>query len=217
MPPSGGYRFVYQSQAASSHPQLFKFKRHDTLHFQSSGLWRIQSGYVRTLTWNAEGDFIPLGFWQKGDVVGREIAQSEPYKAQCITPVVAEYLGSRYAFSRCDVLAQVKQSNELLQIAHCRSAEVRLLAFLCWVAKRFGQFSLICGKTECYRDLPRLTHQEISESIGISRVTVTRLIKTLEQENFIRWNTKERIIFQKAFQYRCEKNCAAKNCSLRGP
>ena len=198
-------------------PQLFKFKRHDHLHFRDSGLWRIQSGYVRTLTWNAEGEFIPLGFWQKGDVIGCAIAQTSPYKAQCLTPVVAEYLGSRYAFSTCDVLAQVKQSNELLQISHCRNAGTRLLSFLCWAAKRFGKSSTLINQggepqTKCYRHLLRLTHQEIGESIGITRVTVTRLLKDLEREGLIQWNTQEKVVFQKAF----EQCCDAINCS-RGP
>ena len=215
-PTSAEYRpAAYASAHAGENyyqPQLFHFKRHDPLHFRDHGLWRIQSGYVRTLTWNAEGELTPLGFWQKGDVVGRAIAQTEPYKAQCITPVVAEYLGSRYAFSKCDALAQVRQSNELLQISHCRSAETRLLAFFCWAAKRFGQLTTIGDQTECYYQLPRLTHQEIGESIGITRVTVTRLIKELERDDLVRWNTQEKVVFQKAFQ-----QCCSKDCSLRGP
>lgn len=198
-------------------PQLFKFKRHDLLHFRDSGLWRIQSGYVRTLTWNAEGEFIPLGFWQKGDVIGCAIAQTNPYKAQCLTPVVAEYLGSRYAFSKCDVLAQVRQSNELLQISHCRSAETRLLSFLCWAAQRFGQRSTDVNKAagdcqiNCYRNLPKLTHQEIGESIGITRVTVTRLLKGLEREGLIRWNTQEKVVFQKAFEQCCDGSTCSRS------
>lgn len=220
-------------------PKLFEFKRHDPLHFSEAGIWRIQKGYVRTLTWDAEGKFVPLGFWQKGDIVGSAIAQANPYKAQCLTDVVAEYLGSRYAFSKGDVLAQVRQSNELLQISHCRSAEMRLLSFLCWAARRFGErsnwgkFSKLIGpiaaadqdmgkrqrlsgqsnqQTECYRCLLRLTHQEISESIGITRVTVTRLLKSLERDGFIQWNTQEKVVFQKAFQ-QCRENLSLS----RGP
>ncbi|MFK8184261.1 MAG: Crp/Fnr family transcriptional regulator [Phormidesmis sp.] len=241
-------------RSLSYQPQLFKFKRHDSLHFRDNGLWRIQSGYVRTLTWNAEGEFTPLGFWQTGDVIGCAIAQANPYKAQCLTPVVAEYLGSHYAFSKCDVLAQVRQSNELLQISHCRNADMRLLSFLCWAAQRFGKPSTIerplsasqqngaqtdgaqtdgahlegclsngCASDgclsngcqmenapvngasiKCYRRLLRLTHQEIGESIGITRVTVTRLLKGLEQDGLIQWNKQEKIVFQKAFQHCCD-------------
>ena len=197
---------VYQTQ-------LFKFKRHDSLHFSNSGLWRIQRGFVRTLTWNESGDFIPLGFWQTGDVIGSAIAQATPYKAQCLTPVVAEYLGSRYAFSKSDVLAQVKQSNELLQISHCRNAETRLLSFLCWAARQFGQLSVLANsegeRTECYRHRLKLTHQEIGESIGITRVTVTRLLKGLENDGFIQWNAKEKVIFPKAFR-RCYDSVLSK-------
>ncbi|MEM6451047.1 MAG: Crp/Fnr family transcriptional regulator [Cyanobacteria bacterium P01_D01_bin.105] len=189
-------------------PQLFHFKRHDLLHFRDSGLWRIQSGYVRTLTWNTDGEFVPLGFWQRGDVIGCAIAQASPYKAQCLTPVTAEYLGSRYCFSKCDVLAQVRQSNELLQISHCRSADMRLLNFLCWAAKRFGTLCTLSNQAKGYRHLLKLTHQELGESIGITRVTVTRLLKGLEQDGFIQWNSQDKVIFPEAFQ-QCGDHMAA--------
>lgn len=177
--------------------KLFYFKRHDQLEAQSQGLWRIQSGYVRSLTWDLEGEFVPLGFWKPGDVVGSAIAQTNPYKAQCLTSVVAEHLGSTYAFSRNMLLLQIRQSNELLQISHCSNAEQRLLTFICWIAKQFGQ----CVAKGDYVSQLRLTHQEIAESIGITRVTVTRLIKVLEREGKIKWGTREKIVYRNAFKH----------------
>lgn len=177
-------------------PKLSHFKRHEHLDDHSCGLWRIQSGYVRSLTWDSEGELVPLGFWQTGDIVGEAIAQTSFYKAQCLTPVTAEYLGHTYAFSRNMLLSQIRQSNELLQISHCSSAEQRLLSFICWITKRFGE----CVNKGDYVSKLKLTHQEISESIGITRVTVTRLLKVLEQEGCIKWGTREKIVYQRAFK-----------------
>lgn len=181
---------------ANQPPNLFKFKRHESLASNHHGLWRIHSGYVRTLTWDSEGEFVPLGFWQEKDVVGYAIAQTDPYKAQCLSNVTAEYLGNTSPFSRNMLLSQIRQSNELLQISHCSNAEQRLRLFICWIAKRFGR-PLDKGD---YISQIKLTHQEISESIGMTRVTVTRLLKALEREHKIKWGTREKIVYKRAFQ-----------------
>lgn len=171
--------------------KLIWFKRHDCLDQIRKGFWRIHRGYVQTLTWSPEGEFVPLGFWTKGSIVGNAIAQVDPYKAQCLTAVAAEYLGDRYLFSQTDVLLQIKQSNDLLRITHCRQAESRLLQFICWLAHRFGQAAAE-GRTIQIK----LTHQELADSIGITRVTVTRLLKVLETEGKIKWAIREKLVFK---------------------
>lgn len=172
-------------------PELVWFKRHDCLNLHSRGLWRIHQGYVRTLTWNLEGESVPLGFWTQGNIVGKAIAQADPYKAECLTAVAAEYLGDRDFCSQADILSQVKQSNDLLRISHCRQAESRLLQFICWLAHRFGRPTAE-GRTIQIK----LTHQELADSIGIRRVTVTRLLKVLEAQGKIKWAICEKLVFR---------------------
>ncbi|NJM98677.1 MAG: Crp/Fnr family transcriptional regulator [Phormidesmis sp. RL_2_1] len=180
-------------------PKLCRFKRHENLALRGSGLWRIQQGYVRSLTWSLEGDPVPLGFWGVGDIVGYAIAQAHPYEMQCLTSVTAEYLGSACRFSPAVALAHVRQSNELLRIVHCRQTEQRLLSFLCWLAYRFGE-----RVAEGYQVQPKLTHQEIADSIGSTRVTVTRLLQELERGGKIRWNAREKIVYTRIFEQSCE-------------
>lgn len=186
-------------------PKLFHFKRYDNLQCRSDdGLWRIHSGYVRSLSWSPEGEFVPLGFWAKGDVVGgailqrsgSTIAQTQPYEAQCLTAVTAEHLGDTYSYSRAVILAQMRQSSDFLWIAHCRQSEQRLLQFVCWLASAFGEPTPVG-----YRILLKLTHQEIAESIGATRVTITRFLKVLERDGKISWTAHEKIVYNKAFAH----------------
>lgn len=156
-------------------------------------------GYVRTLTWNPEGESVPLGFWAEGDIIGCTVAQTHPFEAQCLTAVTAEYLGSADDFSRAAILAQVRQSNDLLRIAYCRQAEQRLLQFVCWLAIAFGE-PTPAGR----RILLKLTHQEISESIGAKRVTVTRFLKALERDGKTSWIAHERMIYSKTLEQYCK-------------
>ncbi|MEM9087530.1 MAG: Crp/Fnr family transcriptional regulator [Cyanobacteria bacterium P01_F01_bin.53] len=174
--------------------QLVEFNRHDSLPTSDNSFWRIESGYVRTFTWSADGDPIPLGFWKAGDIVGPVIAQVRPYEVQCLSPVTASHLGRTYAFPREAVLAQVRQTNELLRISHCRQAEQSLLTFLCWLADRFGQVT-----DEGIAVPIKLIHQDIADSIGVARVTVTRLLKKLDREGQIRWSVQEKVVYRQTF------------------
>ena len=176
-----------------NHP--VSFKRNEKLSFVHHSLWRIHAGHIRTLTWSAEGEFVPLGFWSVGDVVGYPVAQTYPYEARCLGAVDAEPLNVSYPLSREMLLAQVRQSNSLLQISHCRQSEQRILQFICWLAARFGK-AIAKGI-----EIPlRLTHQEIAESVGTTRVTVTRLLKSLERKQHIIWKTQEKIVFRNTFE-----------------
>ena len=78
----------------------------------------------------------------------------------------------------------IQQSQVLLTIHH-GSVQTRFRTFLNWLADKFGQRS---GE-ECIIPLP-LTHQDIAEVIGSSRVTVTRLIGEFEREDKLSWSRK---------------------------
>ncbi len=155
------------------------FQRRDFLPLRADLLWQIEQGVVRSLTWDDEGNPMTLGIWGKGDQVGRSLTQVSPYRLECLTPVVAQ--------------AVVMQPDPLVKIAHVhcleamldilqqRLVQVRLVKFIHWLAQRFG-----CEVYQGRLIELRLTHQEIAETIGTSRVTVTRLLKQLEQEGAIR-------------------------------
>lgn len=73
-----------------------------------------------------------------------------------------------------------RKSKELLSILHQHCIYERLLRLLEWLSRHFG-------KTIPQGTLLnlRLTHQDIAETLGTSRVTVTRLINQLEREGKI--------------------------------
>lgn len=193
------------------HPtsKVVRLKRQNQLSFVNHSLWKIHKGYIRTLTYDSQGEPVPIGFWSTGDVVGYPIAQTYPYIAECLTAVEAEYLDIGYRLSRETLLSQVRQSNELLKIAHCQQAEKRLLQLICWLAERFGQ-----RVGNSYQIDLKLTHQEIAESIGITRVTVTRLIKTLEQKRHIVWSSRQRLLSEVTFEQCYTSSSSRQNLQL---
>jgi CRP-like cAMP-binding protein len=155
-------------------------------------LWQIDSGAVRTLTLLEDGTTVTLGIWGAGDVVGRVLSKAEPYQMECLTTVEVTRIPIDQWYLVNEVLIQhIQQYHEFLEILHHRSIDVSLLRLLNWLARKFGQ-QVEQGQLI---DL-HLTHQEISEIIGTTRVTVTRLLNDFEKQGMIERLSRKRIVLQ---------------------
>ncbi|MBE9165404.1 MULTISPECIES: Crp/Fnr family transcriptional regulator [Microcoleaceae] len=168
-------------------PALYASFRHQTftrrqlVPVPSKGLLRIERGSVRTLTWSDQGTPITLGYWGVGDVLGQSLSGVQPYQIECKTHVEISYIPQNLCYQSLDeVFRHLQQTQEFFCIVRSECLRDRLLQLLVWLGKKFGrevaQGVLI--------DL-RLTHQEISEAMGITRITVTRLMCRLEEEGII--------------------------------
>jgi CRP-like cAMP-binding protein len=168
--------------AASVDLKLSKFARRSLLPLGRDHLWKIESGVVRTLTWLEDGTTVTLGLWGVGDVVSRVLSKAEPFQIECLTPVEATLLPfDRWHQVTESLIVHSQQFQEFLEILHCRSVDTSLLRLLIWLAKKFGH-QVEKGQLI---DL-RLTHQEIAETIGTTRVTVTRLLNEFEKQGIIK-------------------------------
>jgi CRP-like cAMP-binding protein len=164
------------SMMNSSHSTLQSFRRHEILRLQPDQIWRIETGFVLTTTWNPSGEMHTSGIWGSGDIVGLPLSKVDPYQVECLTPVTA----SRFPFEgqnwQTEILSHLQNVEALLGIVHQRSTATRLLNLLRWLAERFGDRS-----TEGWRIELNLTHQVLAELIGATRVTVTRQLNEFEQ------------------------------------
>lgn len=160
---------------------LFTFARRSLLPLKHDALWLLKTGVVRTLTELEDGTSITLGLWGPGDIVGRVLSRADPYEIECLTPVEATLLPD-YSWHEATkaMILHIQRSGELIEILQCRHAESSLLRLFAWLAKRFGQ-EVEQGQLI---DL-RLTHQDIADLLGLTRVTVTRLLKDLEKQGII--------------------------------
>ncbi len=167
-----------------------KFPRRSLLPPSGDYLWQIETGVVRTLTLLEDGTTVTLGLWGVGDVVGRVLSKADPYQLECLTPVeVCQLPLDRWHLVNEVLIRHIQQYQEFLEILHCRSVDISLLRLLNWLAKKFGhqvkQGQLI--------DL-HLTHQEISEILGTTRVTVTRILKDFEKQGIIERLSRQLIV-----------------------
>jgi CRP-like cAMP-binding protein len=158
-----------------------RFNRRHTLPNLAEYVWKIETGIVRTFTWNDEGELITLGIWGAGDIVGSLLSSTTPYEVECITDVTT-YLIARDRLDTMveEILAHVRLNQEFIQVVRHRRIDRAILGLFDWLTRRFG------------RVVPQgiaidfiLTHQEIAEIIGTTRVTCSRTISELIRQGYI--------------------------------
>jgi CRP-like cAMP-binding protein len=174
---------VNSSNLAIFPPQLAlqNFNRYDCLPLWPEALWKIDQGIVRTITWTEDGKIISLGYWGPGDVIGQPLSRLDPYQIECKTSVTASLIPPIMWSSQLDaILTHIQDAQELHSIVQNSTTDQRLLNFLIWLGQKFG-YPI---ETGILIDL-RLTHLEIADVIGTTRVSVTRMMQRLENRGYI--------------------------------
>lgn len=161
-------------------PSQSTFKCKEILPLEPDTLFKIESGVVRSFTWNQEGRIVTLGFWGKGDVVGHPLSRMKQYQVECLTMVQISEFSLENSYLQHALLVHAWKSEELLTIIHRPSIADRLTHLLLWLSDQFGK-PVISGML---LEL-RLTHQDLADTIGSTRVSVTRLLGQMEQEGKI--------------------------------
>lgn len=141
----------------------------------------LQEGIVKSCTWTEEGTPITLGFWGINDLIGQPLSLVYPYHVKCLTSVKVGLISlEQIGEIMCLIQHHVRQTEEILYILRSEKAEQRLCQILVWLGKKFGQEVELGRLIEL-----RLTHQDLAELIGATRVTVTKLVNQLEREKFL--------------------------------
>ncbi len=166
------------------------FHRRSLLPDESGLFWKIKSGVVRNLTWTEEGEMIVLGIWGKGDIVGSSISATKPYELECMTKTIAQPIPCNQLINMTEELLQyIRHNEEFIKIVHNRNIQLSIVRLLNWLANRFGK----AVEGGHLIDL-LLTHQEISEIVGTSRVTTTRIIGSLIEQGIIQRHQRRFIV-----------------------
>lgn len=140
--------------------------------------WRIETGVLRSITWLQDGTVVALSLWGAGDVIDRTLA-SESVQIECLTKVEATWL-TEWQQEPETLLAYIRQLEALAVIRSHRKVDAMLLQLLNWLASKFGR-EVEAGRLINFR----LTHQDIAELLGTTRVTITRTLSEFEQQGLI--------------------------------
>jgi CRP-like cAMP-binding protein len=170
-----------RSASCATPPLQQQFVRRAQLPEHQAVLWQIASGVVCSMTWTSDGELVCLGYWGVGDVVGHALSRVQPYELHCLTDVViSSYPYTQRAHFTEAIVHSQQQTEELLSIIHLNPLSLKLWQLLVWLSQKFGR------EVENGRllDLP-LTHQQLAQTLGTNRVTVTTILQRLEAEGKI--------------------------------
>lgn len=169
-------------------PVRYTFSRKEIICLEPGLLYRIEVGATRSLIWSALDD-IPksVGFWGPGDVVGWRGTHLKIYEMECLMDTQISPIPTRnWSEELPKLLEHLEQTEFLLQIMHHSRVRQRLHLFLGWLGRKFGQ-----DQEQGRRINLRLSHQSLAESIGTTRVTVTRLLGQFREEGLIDYHHRQ--------------------------
>ena len=142
--------------------------------------WRIDDGYLRLASWTDQAEMLVLGIWGPGDLVIPELIGVQPVELISLSPVQVEEAQPTAEQKQDFLLDQLRQTSRLLLLSRVRPVETRLYHFLLWLGERFGRISSR-GVSLSLDDM-NLTHRQLAEIVGTTRVTVTKALTRFRQE-----------------------------------
>ncbi|MFQ3613052.1 MAG: Crp/Fnr family transcriptional regulator [Cyanobacteriota bacterium] len=145
-------------------------------------------GVVQLTTSYPNGSEALLGFAGPSMPLGSPLTMLDPYQATALTAVdvlrlSAAEVETSEALSQGllkQVMRRLRQTEALLALAGRRRVEDRLRQLLSLLAVELG--SPVAGGV---RIQVRLTHQDLANVIGTTRVTITRLLNRFRQQGWI--------------------------------
>jgi hypothetical protein len=150
----------------------------DPDHRDGARCFQIEHGLLKVSLSTTNNQSITLGFLQAGDQLPLEFQRRATMRLEAITSV---------QLIECNVDAPQPGHHslndwtvDLLLIRHLTTAEQRLIALLRLLAERIGQ-----RQKEWYVLPLQLTHAQIADLIGHTRVTVTQHVSILRRARLI--------------------------------
>ncbi|HBL13385.1 MAG TPA: hypothetical protein DD379_18690 [Cyanobacteria bacterium UBA11162] len=197
---------MYQAPKAVLEIDLPESKEGRRLHFYSKGeqiplvsqgVWQVCQGLVQLSTLSQNGEEVWLGWAEPGTLFGHWFSLLTSYQAIALSDVHLVWFSLKEinASPRLaqtilpQVVRRMRQTEALLAIAGQRRVEDRLQHLLLLMKREIGE-----SVPEGTRLGVRLTHQNLANAIGTTRVTITRLLTKLKNQGAITFDRDRYII-----------------------
>jgi CRP-like cAMP-binding protein len=167
---------------------LLRYSAKQKIHLYEDDVWIVYRGVVQIQTLHYSGDESIIGMLGSMMPFSRAFTDLDSYDVRALTEVDLLRLSWRdiqkspaLAMEMNQLLTRRLQQTEiLLTLLNKNQIEERLLRFLAFLAREFGKES----PEGVHIDI-RLTHQQIANMVGTSRVTVTRLLGAFKKASLL--------------------------------
>jgi PAS domain S-box-containing protein len=174
------------------------YSKGEIIPLEPSGIWLVRRGLVKLSTMSESGDEVLVGLAGSSMPFGSSLTSLHTYQAIALSDNVELVCISLAEIAASPRLTQallpqiskrLRQTEALLAISGKRQVKDRLYYLLLWLKEEFGQ-----RVVEGSRLSVRLTHQDLADACCTTRVTVTRLLSKLQQQQKILFDSKHHII-----------------------
>lgn len=190
------------------------YKKGDIIPLVSDGVWQVYRGIVQLSQFLETGDEVLLGWSRPPSFFGPWFTHLPCYQAKALSDLCLRWYSLREIESSPQlshlilnqVVARLRQTESLLAIAAYKRVEDRLRKLLHLLKQELGQ-----PTNQGTRLAIRLTHQNIANAIGSTRVTVTRLLGEFQRQGLLSLDDEHHIILTLP-----EENLRARSCIMAG-
>ena len=184
-------------QAYEEGRRLHFYDKGDDIPLVAQGVWQVYRGVVQLSKVQASGDESLLGWAKPSTFFGTWLTRIDAYQAKALSDVYLRWY-SLHELETSPHLAQTlldgvvrraRQTEALLSIAGLRRVEERLYELLLLLKGEMGE--PVAGGT---RLAIRITHQNLANAIGTTRVTVTRLLGDFQRRGIIKLGSDRHLI-----------------------
>jgi PAS domain S-box-containing protein len=176
-----------------------KYSRGEIIPNQWQGIWYVCRGVVKLSTLCETGEEVLIGLVGEGMVFGCELTKLKTYQAVVLSDVELVLI-EQAQINASVVLShsllpkfnqRLQQTESLLVLSGRRRVHDRLYDLLRLLKQDLGQ-PLATGT----RLSVRLTHEDLASACCTTRVTITRLLKRLQKQGKICFDSKKHIIIK---------------------
>jgi hypothetical protein len=178
--------------------RLHYYDKGEIIPLDPQGVWQICRGVVQLSQIDAQGEDTILGWAISQAFFGLWLTQIDNYSANALSETYLKWYtveelersNTLASLMLKHVVSRLRQSEALLAITGLKRVEDRLVELLRFLKTELGEPS-INGNT---RLSIRLTHQNIANTIGTTRVTVTRLMGEFHRQGLVATDDKRHLI-----------------------
>jgi CRP-like cAMP-binding protein len=177
--------------------RLHFYDRAEEIPLVKDGIWQVYRGVAQLSQLSLNGEEILLGWAQPETFFGLWMTHLESYQAKALSELYLRW----YPLNEIEasphlaqtvltqVMRRMRQTESLLAIAGARRVEDKLQELLTLLKNELGQ-----PVAEGTRLTVRLTHQNLANAIGTTRVTVTRLIGEFQRQGLVSLDSDRHLI-----------------------
>lgn len=179
--------------------QIILYEKGEEIPLSELGIWQVYRGFVELGTLHPRGDEVLLGWAKPNDFFGNWLNRLHVYRGVCLSDVYLiwyslkeiEMMNNLAQLMLNQVIQSIRQAENLLAIVALKRVEDRLDHFLSLLGQELGQ-----NTDQGVKIQVRLTHQNIANAINSTRVTVTKMLGSMQLQGKIKWTDDRHLIIK---------------------